>query len=409
MTRIQLREWRRRDVRLPRVIVDRLVGSHAEHIGVSPTADPDTWTLRPTSFVGTIRCDDHVFLIQPKASLPNLLAMMGVPISSEVILPDLVELKQQDDLLVVMARLLCVAVESTTRQGIRRDYVVREDRLLSPRGRIDVPALARMPGTVMPVPCRFDDHTADIPINRLLKAAMSRVVRLPDLPPSWRRRLLLQLHEFEDVGPPGPLEWARSWTPSRMERHYRTAVHLSRVILEGGAIADQFGPTQSTSFLLNMNQLFEHYVTRQIQLALPDHTVTAQDHVTLGRDGSVTMRPDIVISRGGRTVGVADCKYKLLDDDFGRSHDYYQALAYAMAYGLDEAWLIYARDDGQTSLSDVPVRHSPVWLRTVGIDLSDHVGLVNRRVYNAATAISWPGSDDQLAPNSCSRTFNVGS
>lgn len=118
MTRIRLREWRRQDVELPRGIVDQVVGQHSKHLEVSPTGASDTWTMRPNSYVGTIRCDDHVLLIQPKASLPNLLAMMGVPISSEVILPDLVELEQEDDLLVVMARLLCVAVESTTRRGI---------------------------------------------------------------------------------------------------------------------------------------------------------------------------------------------------------------------------------------------------------------------------------------------------
>lgn len=262
--------------------------------------------------------------------------------------------------------------------------MAREELLLSPRGRLDIRTLARRPGLDIPVPCRFDDHTADIPINRLCKAAMRRVVRMAALQPVWRRRLQLQLHEFDDVGPLRSFDWTKDWTPAPMERHYETAVHLSRVILQGGTLADRFGHSSSTSFLLNMNTLFEDYVTRQIRSALPDLEVAGQDHVTLGSDGTVHMRPDIAVKRGGVPIGVADCKYKLLEGDLARGHDYYQALAYATAYGLDEAWLIYARHDGDTSMSDVPVRNSGVCLRCVGLDLTVEIEMLNEQLATVA-------------------------
>ena len=69
-------------------------------------------------------------------------------------------------------------------------------------------------------------------------------------------------------------------------------------------------------------------------------------------------------------AAVADCKYKLLDDGIGRAPDYYQALAYATAYDVPEAWLIYARFRGDVSAADVPIRHVDKTVRTFGIDLT---------------------------------------
>jgi 5-methylcytosine-specific restriction enzyme subunit McrC len=96
--------------------------------------------------------------------------------------------------------------------------------------------------------------------------------------------------------------------------------------------------------------------------------------------GQVTLKPDITWWRDGRVAAVADCKYKLLDDGIGRAPDYYQALAYATAYDVPEAWLIYARFPGHVPAADVPIRHVDKTVGTFGIDPTGPIELAIEQV-----------------------------
>jgi 5-methylcytosine-specific restriction enzyme subunit McrC len=137
-----------------------------------------------------------------------------------------------------------------------------------------------------------------------------------------------------------------------------------------------------------MNTLFERYVTRRLQDASPDITVEAQPKSKLDETGKVDINPDIVFHRDGRPVAVVDTKYKLLEAGTGRSSDYYQALAYATAYGLNEVWLIYARTPGEEPAGTIRVRNSPVTIRTVGLDLNVPIVQLDQQITSLAELIS---------------------
>jgi len=69
----------------------------------------------------------------------------------------------------------------------------------------------------------------------------------------------------------------------------------------------------------------------------------------LDMEASVWIRPDLVFeSGGGEATYVADIKYKVTDDRFGREADYYRLLAYTTALELPEGLLIYCQNDGGT-------------------------------------------------------------
>ena len=389
MTRIALREWEETAVRLPRHVVNHLAHKHNNHVTLTPTGDPDEWRLKAAQYVGTIRSHDHSLLITPKVPLPNLLALMSVEVPSEIWHSETVDLATDPDLLSVMARLFCVATESTTRRGLRSDYVPRQEMLISPRGRIDIRAIINRPGLKIPVPCRYDEHSSDIEINRLLRAALRTATQTGDLSPHWRYRLRLQLAEFEGVTDThSDPSWVDTWTPRPMERHYESAVRLASLILAGTSISSQFGQQPAHSFLLDMNTLFERYVTRRLQDAAPDVTVEAQPTSSLDEAGKVDINPDIVFRRDARPVAVADTKYKLLEAGTGKSSDYYQALAYATAYGLKEAWLIYARTPGEEPAGTIRVRNSPVTIRTLGLDLNVPISQLDQQISAIAKLIS---------------------
>ena len=166
------------------------------------------------------------------------------------------------------------------------------------------------------------------------------------------------------------MKWVPRWDPAPMERHYETAVRLAYLILTQFSLRNDSGTEATNTFLLNMNDLFEKWVTEQLRLHTTTHRVEAQHQRSLGANGQVMMKPDITWWRDGHVAAVADCKYKLIEDGIGRAPDYYQALAYATAYDVPEAWLVYARFPGDVPAADVPIRHVDKTVRTFGIDLT---------------------------------------
>jgi 5-methylcytosine-specific restriction enzyme subunit McrC len=380
-----LTEYTPLEIELDDATVEVLIARHRRHLGLTPLGR-GRWLVTPNSYVGTLTAGGHTFLIKPKVHLQNLLAMMDIAIPSETWRREVAYLDSDPDILAVIARLFCVACEDTTRRGIRRSYVSRAERLVSPRGRIDVSSMIRRPGLPIPVPCRFDDHTPDIPINQILRAASECARRTPSLAPAWRARLGSQLAAFDDVVTPvGSIDWVQRWDPAPMERHYSTAVRLSHLLLSRLSLRNDVGNVASNTFLLNMNDLFEKWVTAQLAKAVGSHRVKEQDRSHLGGDGSILIKPDITIWAGDVCKVVADTKYKLLNDDgTGRTSDYYQALAYATAYGLGDAWLIYARFPGDPEGVDVAIRNTRKRVHTVGLDLTGDIESVVTQIRDLA-------------------------
>jgi McrBC 5-methylcytosine restriction system component len=62
-------------------------------------------------------------------------------------------------------------LEAVSSRGLPRDYRVSEERLHRIRGRVNLPAQQRLAGRPLPFECRFDEYTAGIPINRILRSA----------------------------------------------------------------------------------------------------------------------------------------------------------------------------------------------------------------------------------------------
>ena len=98
-----------------------------------------------------------------------------------------------------MASVFAHSVDRATMRGVLRGYRHTEERLLSPRGRIDIVEQIRRPGLVSPIACRFDEYTSDVFANRALVAAVDRLLRVPGLPPRVRTSLGRLLQRFDDV------------------------------------------------------------------------------------------------------------------------------------------------------------------------------------------------------------------
>ncbi len=164
-----------------------------------------------------------------------------------------------------------------------------------------------------------------------------------------RRRLAHQRVRLADALPLVRGQELPRWQPSRLNSRYQPALRLCEAVLRGSSpehTPPGADPLAVDGFLIDMNQLFEDFVTVALSEALKDHGLTArlQDTHHLDTAGLVRIRPDLVVrTRDGRMpVAVVDAKYKVEKGDGRLNADLYQALAYATVLGLREAHLVYA-------------------------------------------------------------------
>src|SRR5690606_22831352 len=133
------------------------------------------------------------------------------------------------------------------------------------------------------------------------------------------------------------------------------------VILRSGGIRDRTGRLEASAFLIDMNRLFERFVTVQLQRRLAGRfEVRAQEQLYLDMERRIPMPPDLVFYRRGHPRLVADVKYKLTDDGLGRNPDFYQLLAYCGALNLDQGYLIYSADQGALATAAAVVNGGPM-------------------------------------------------
>lgn len=318
-----------------------------DRLDIVPTTDPGWFRIRASSWVGTVDLSTVRVRITPKVDdLRNVLMMFasvaGIadwsPRRADYTGADFVE---------GVAELVLRAIDQATRRGLIHGYRTREDRSPVLRGRLLVSQLAARPWDAWPMPCRYDEFTADNPENRVLLAAV-QAIRRWTVPPETRRRgseLLTRLDEVSDAGDP----WLEAGLirESPLNEHYRPALALSAIVLAGAGVAHREGDVRATSFLVDMNQLYERWIGAELAARLaPVTRVIEQESVALSRRPSVGMHPDLIFRSNGRNVLVGDVKYKLTGTGIARNSDYYQLLAYATALRLPRGILIYCQADG---------------------------------------------------------------
>lgn len=252
------------------------------------------------------------------------------------------------NLLDLVALLLAEACEAVLRKGLVPDYHEVEEDLPVVRGRLLVrrQVLHRF-GRIDRIECRYDDHTTQTIDNQLLLAALqecARRVKHPNVALRVRRLLAVfsEVCSLEGLD----LRVVRSTLSyNRLNEHYREAHALAWLALDGLGIDDIYsgGAYRTFAFLLDMNRVFEDFVTRWLRWLLRGRPFRVhaqrQDRSILWNaelarpHGQIT--PDITIEamEGGHRHLPIDAKYKLYDQRRIDPADIYQTFTYASAFG----------------------------------------------------------------------------
>ena len=340
---------------------------------ITPAPGADEYILKPASIVGAMEIDDLSVLIQPKISIPKLLSLacyaMGEYKSQDMRQFDF---KEEETLPDTLALALSAAARRAFSRGLLYGYLTREEALYTVRGRIRFDDQIRHRfGMPLPVEVRYDEFTDDILANRLVKAATLRLgamrLRSRDARSGlgWIAAMLdgVSLTEFapNDV-PKVPFD--------RINEHYQGVVGLSRLILEHSAFEAGRGQIRATGFLMDMNEVFQKFVTQALRdtLGLSENVFLEKCIPSLDVQDKVGLRPDLTWWDGGVCIFVGDAKYKKITGESAPNADLYQLLAYTTALDLPGGLLIYAQGEAESIVHTV--RHSGKCLEVAALDLS---------------------------------------
>lgn len=387
--RLELREYQSAVVRMPATAARDIAEVSGGKVTVGVGPEPGTWAVTASGWVGTVVTPGFELLVRPKVPLHSLFLLLDVGLPPDAWRPATFAFGTDRNLLAAMAAFYARTAEQAVGRGLRRDYRQEEDRLVTLRGRVDIAAQLRTPGVVSPVACRFDEYTADILENRVLKAAARRLLRLPGVRPDTRRlleRLVVQLDEVADVAV--ELTSVERIVFSRLNRHYEPAVRLATLVLRNTSLLDRVGAADASAFLLYMPTLFQRWLTDRLARYLRGRlSVASEPSIYLGDHGRVPMAPDLVFhDPAGRVVYGGDAKYKLTSDGRGRNDDYYQLFAYLTALRLREGVLIYCQADDAPE-REVVVSHVGTRLWTYPLSLAGSVDEVEAAVLELASWI----------------------
>ncbi|CAM5254780.1 hypothetical protein SALBM217S_08813 [Streptomyces griseoloalbus] len=144
----------------------------------------------------------------PKTPVSRIFFLLGFSLAPERAWHDdregTVDTGAYDDVVPALAHAVERRIDAALRQGVLQGYREVEESSLVVRGRIlEAEQINMHFGRTPPVEIAYDDYTADTAENRILRAAVERLLRLPGVPGpgAVRRRLAHQRSRLADALP----------------------------------------------------------------------------------------------------------------------------------------------------------------------------------------------------------------
>jgi 5-methylcytosine-specific restriction enzyme subunit McrC len=364
-------------------------------------------TIRPLNYVGVIRTGDLTIQIFPKLFSDqnikehqrivagNLLKMLSFTDHLPIKESDIADLDEEKiDLFEIFIRIFAKELHHMIRNSQKREYVKKADDLRVIKGKINFNNYNN-PARLHVIPCEYYDFSLDNLMNRTLKYScylMSRSVI--DFSTARMLKRVIDILDQVNLTPVSVPEIDRiSFT--RLNMMFEPFIRLCKIFLSHSTLTLQASDTESFSFLIPMEKLFEEFIAGMLKNEPEFYFekniyVGSQENIGyLVKDDTgkrlFQMRPDILIG-DSPWEAIIDTKYKVLIEDdrkFGVSQaDLYQMYAYAGNTSVMKCMLLYPsvtevhnRDFIlSVPFSDREVRDVEILIRSINLsrDLNNH-------------------------------------
>lgn len=287
-------------------------------MSVVPSCDaPGSFDLIPGSEVGAVSLDARDVVVRPKVPTDRVLFLVSYALDAARWQERAATYATASDVIEGMAALFAHELRRVLRRGVLQGYRFTEDALMTVRGRVRFDEqLRRRFGSMLPLEVRFDEYTEDTDLNRVLRAALWRLSRLPIRSRRLRSTLgfcsavLADNVTLVDFAP-GRLPELR-W--DRLNQHYRIAAELALLVLKATSLEVAAGSSRGAGFVIDMNVVFEEFVRTALReaLGLAPAAFPPGDRVRVPLDekARVRLEPDLSWWTGRSCVFVGDAKYK---------------------------------------------------------------------------------------------------
>ena len=320
--------------------------------------------VKAFSHVGRIRIGDVTITVLPKLRGTSLLKLLRYAYGFRRLnlisdTSHLIEPCGFEDLLV--SQLNAEAQELLSR-GLQRSYVARNERLASPRGRIDIQQLALDGGTVTAtLPCRHFPRIEDTLLNRVLFAGLRLASTLASsitLRRESRRLAALIEEQVSQITLASSVLDQVERQSNRLTQSYVAAMSIIRLLAEaqGVALEGEAATSRLPGFLFDMNTFFQTLLSRFLRDNLSGYSVLDEKalrgmmryHPAFNPQErrSPTPRPDYIISQNKSIRAILDAKYRDLWEKHLPREMLYQLVVYAISHHQrPESTILYPTTD----------------------------------------------------------------
>jgi 5-methylcytosine-specific restriction enzyme subunit McrC len=356
---------------------------------VKTTAERETnhdrapYLVNPGQYVGHFELSANTIVtIAPKVSTARIIRMLAYVYDfgdGDFFKDEDVHYSKDHLLFEPFVSLFADLTERRIRRGLFQDYIRREENLAVLKGRLLFnPHLRdnylRRPERAF---CAYYENTCDIEDNQIIRWTISRIPTALFSGPV-ARRLVANFHQMDPVSllePASNVFGRRHY--HRLNDDYRRLHNLCRLLLDGCSFSEQVGDVRFRGFLIDMNVLFEKFVTNafiKMGRKLPGMplTIGSQDSTLLSQPGSIyrlKIKPDITVRAAEKLASIVDAKYKKAAGAY-ENHDFYQVISYATGLACPRTHLIYPATEQERD-ETIGIRETNITVGVHRIDLED--------------------------------------
>lgn len=308
----------------------------AQSVVTCNTLSGSKFEVRIADAVGAIGLGQTLLIVNPKIPLPHLLFLFAESDQLPRQMIDRTQLSVDATFFAVVAAWFVTACETLLRHGLATDYTRVTGDLGCARGRIHTVATSRSVIMCRPViRCDFDLRSEDTSLNRVLKAAVLRLLSWTGISDELRSRCRRIQFRFGDVGEMQPSDMLIRLDP--LTRSYVDVHPLALMILRGSGPSTQGGRNLMWTFLYRTPEAVETGVRASLSRRLKPHWELSKRGLELAGDKKRTLNADLVF---GNFSAVGDVKYKCSADGNIARSELYQATTFATGYGVRSAAIV---------------------------------------------------------------------
>lgn len=343
---------------------------------------PSGVAIQPAGYIGYIPLNNSVAIeVSPRIPVANVEYLLAKSeLTPAITLPYVRQFGETSEAAAPFLMLLALRFDGLLRElrheGLFKTYTARRRSGPSPSGRLfplETALRSRISGRATAVFERFE-RTLDNPTNQIILSAGRKLLGCPLFAGGVNAKLARSIRD-ELSSFPGVSRVEEPMVPDDAllpanRPFLRQLVGVSGVILrEQGVRLRGEGRLRLPTFLIKMDEVFEAYVRRTMQMSdkFPGLRIldgnlkppTGAERLLFSNAGPLgnrEMRPDIVLADENQVLSVIEIKYKPCPKQPDREH-VEQLLTYALAYGVTRAALLYPAAENQatalTKLGDV--------------------------------------------------------